>query len=455
MIDRTKAPVPSENISFEIPKINYLTSPKGYEIFYISKEKLPIVSFNIILFSGSKFDPENKKGLALLTSFMIDEGAGKYDAFQLSNEFEKLGTIFSITVNHDTFSFSILSLKENFERSLELLSIILNEPRFDEKDFQREKKKLINKIKQMKDEPSYIASTAFDRQIFQECYYSYPSIGYENTVNNITLDDVKEFYNKYIKNSKKKFIAAGCLMQKEISDLIDKYFTTKEIIVPELELKLPEKASTKYFIVHKENSAQGEIRIGKLDGLRKSPDYFANKLMNSILGGEFFSRINLNLREKKGFTYGAHSSFNYYQKAGYFEIGTAVNIENVGESISEILYELNNIKQNITQEEINLAKSFLIKHFPSNFESYSQLSQSIALLVIHNLPLNYYNEYINNIQLVTENEILNAAKRNIHTDELTILVVGDKNKILPQLKILTNELIELDIYGNIVEKLNL
>ncbi len=455
MIDRTKAPVPSDNITFEIPQINNFISSNGYEIFFTCKEKLPIVSFNVILFSGSKYDPENKNGLALLTSFLIDEGAGKYDAFQLSNEFEKLGTIFSITVNHDTFALSILSLKENFERSLELLSIILNEPRFDEKDFQREKKKLINKIKQLKDEPAYIASTVFDKQIFQECYYAYPSIGYEHTINNITLDDVKEFYNKYIKNSKKKFIAAGYLQQEEISRLIDKYFTSNEIILPELELKLPKKTSTKFFIVHKENSAQGEIRIGHLDGLRKSPDYFANKLMNSILGGEFFSRINLNLREKKGFTYGAHSSFNYYQKAGYFEISTAVNIENVGESVSEILYDLNNIKQNITLEEINLAKSFLVKHFPSNFESYTQLSQSIALLIIHNLPLNYYNEYINKIESVTEEEIIDAAKKNIHSDKLTIVVVGDKNKILPQLKMLTNELIELDIYGGLIDKLTL
>jgi len=455
MIDRTKVPLPSENISFEIPKINYFTSSKGHEIFYTRKEKLPIVSFSIVLFSGSKFDNENQNGLALLTSFMIDEGAGKYDAFQLSNEFEKLGTIFSITVNHDTFSFSILSLKENFERSLELLSIILDEPHFEEKDFQREKKKLLDKIKQLKDEPSYIASTAFDKQIFQDCYYSYPSIGYEQTVNNITLDDVKDFYVKYIKNSKKKFIAAGCLSENEISNLIDKYFTSNKILIPEVKLKLPEKSVTKYFIVHKENSAQGEIRIGHLDGLRKSPDYFANKLMNSILGGEFFSRINLNLRERKGFTYGAHSSFNYYQNAGYFEISTAVNIENVGESISEILFELNNIKQSITKEEINLAKSFLIKHFPSNFESYTQLAQSIALLLIHNLPLNYYNEYIHNIESVTEEEIINAAKKNIHLDELTILVVGDKNKILPQLKTMTNELIELDIYGNLIEKLSL
>lgn len=451
MIDRSKIPAPAENISFEIPRINFVNSSDGHEIYFIKKDKLPIVNFNVIYFCGSKFDPEDKKGLALLTSFLIDEGAGKYDAFQISNEFEKLGTVFSISVNHDIFSFSILSLKENFEHSLELLSTIINEPRLEEKDFIREKKKLIDKIIQLKDEPAYIASSAFEKQLFKNSYYAFPTIGYENTVKNIILDDIKDYYEKYIQNSKCKFIVTGNINSEEIINLVDKYFLPEKNFLPDIDLEIPAKSTTKYYIIHKENSAQGEIRIGHLSRKRNSPDYFANKLMNSILGGEFFSRINLNLREQKGITYGAHSSFNYFQNAGYFEINTAVNIENVAEAITETLSELEKIKKHISREEINLAKSFIIKHFPSNFESYSQLAQSILILLKYNLPLNYYDNYIKNIESVSESDIIKAARENIDLDKLTILVVGDKNKILQQFTNLSQEIIELDIYGNVIE----
>lgn len=448
MIDRTIIPKPSQNISFEIPKIKNIKTSRGNEIYFIKKDKLPIINFTILFFTGSKYDPFDKKGLALLTSFLIDEGAGKYDAYQLSNEFEKLGTIFSITVNHDTFSFTFLSLKENFERSLELVSLILNEPWLKEKDFLRERKKLLDRILQLKDEPSYLAASVFNKQIFLNTYYSYPSVGYENTVKNISLNDIKDYYEKYLKNIPKKFLAAGNISEEEISLLVDKYFSNNLYTAPQIELKLPEKSFTKFYIVHKENTPQAEIRIGHIAKKRNSPDYFPTKIMNSILGGEFFSRININLREKRGITYGAHSSFIYYQNAGYFEVSSAVNIESTSEAIKEILNELNNIKQNIKTEEIQLAKSYSIKHFPSNFESYTQLVQSIALLVIYDLPLNYFENYVNNIEKVSTEEIYSAASNNIHTDNLTILAVGDKNKLLPQLKTLSEQIIELDAEGN-------
>ncbi|MCX7797838.1 MAG: insulinase family protein [Melioribacter sp.] len=448
MIDRTKIPKPSKNTSFEIPEIKNFRTQKENEIYFIRKDKLPIINLAVLLFTGSKNDPTDKKGLALLTSFLIDEGAANYDAFQISNEFEKLGTIFSISVNHDTFSFSILSLKENFERSLELVSIILNEPKLKEEDFLREKKKLLDKILQLKDEPSYIASAAFDKQIFLDSYYSHPTVGYEQTVKNITLEDIKDYYQKYLKNNRKKFLVVGNTSEEEISNLVDKYFSNNNQTTLSPELILPEKSNTKFYLVHKENSPQSEIRIGHIAKKRNSPDYFHTKIVNSILGGEFFSRINLNLRERRGITYGAHSSFLYYQNAGYFEVSTAVNIENTAEAITEVFKELNNIKQNITDEEIQLAKSYSINHFPAYFESYNQLIHNIALLIIHELPLNYFEDYIKNIEEVSKEDIYIAAKNNIHTDKLTVVIVGDKNKILPQIKTITEKIIELDLEGH-------
>ena len=448
MIDRTASPAEKGNISFNIPKIKLTKSKNGIQVFFVQKGKLPIVQLSVVFSCGSRFDPIDKIGLSYLTSLMIDEGAAEYDTLQLNDEFEKLGTVLNISSNHDTFSLSILSLKENFIRSLELLSKIIYEPRFDEKDFNREKKRLIDKILQLKDEPSYIASNAFDRLIFANSFYEYPEIGYEDTVSNISINDIKSFYRDYFLNSGMQFVLTGSIEETELLELIDKYFINNTSTLKHPEFILPVKNETTFYFVDKKDSAQTEIRIGHLSKTRDAEDYYAAKIMNTILGGQFSSRINLNLRENKGFTYGAKSYFNYYQHAASFEVSTAVNIQNTGEAVSEILKELNTIRLNIEEKEINFAKSYMVKQFPSMFETYSQITKNIIPLIIHSLPINYYEGYTDKIDSTTDKEIIYAAKDNILPDQLVVLTVGDKKLIESQLIMISNgNLIELDLNG--------
>ena len=224
MLNRSVIPVPTKDISFNMPEIKFLKLGNGIDISFVQKEKLPIVYTEIIVFSGSRFDPYDKKGLGYLTSLLMDEGAGEFDALQLSEEFEKLGSVLSISTDHDTTILSILSLTENFERSLELVSKIVLKPRFDEKDFQREKKKILDKILQLKDEPSFIASSAFEHRIFGESYYGFPEIGFEESVARISNNDVKDIFARTFTSSNAKIVAVGNLTETEIVKLYDKYF---------------------------------------------------------------------------------------------------------------------------------------------------------------------------------------------------------------------------------------
>ncbi len=448
MINRTSAPLPKGEINFTIPAIKKIKSANGIDIHFVQKDKLPIVQVILMFSAGSKFDPADKTGLSFLTSLLIDEGAGEYDALELNNEFEKLGSVLNISSDHDAFTFSLTSIKENFERSFELLSKIINEPRFDEKDFYREKKKVLDRILQLKDEPSYIASAVFDNKIFENTFYALPEIGYENSVSSISLDDIRYFYKGKLLNSKIEFIAVGNITEEEITKLSEKYMPAIGNSVVHPNFKQPTRSKTKFYFVDKKDSAQSEIRIGHIAKPRDAEDFYAARIMNTILGGQFSSRINLNLREHKGFTYGAGSSFNYYQNASSFEVSTAVNIQNTGVAISEILKELNSIKITITSNEIEFAKSYLIKQFPSKFETYTQLARNIVPLIQHSLPLNYYDEYARQLQEVADDDIFKAALNNIYTDELIILAVGDKTLIKPQLKMISNgNLVELDLTG--------
>jgi len=304
---------------------------------------------------------------------------------------------------------------------------------------------------QLKDEPSYIATSAFEKRIFSNSPYSDPEIGYENTASVISKNDVTEFYKSNFSRSKFSAIIVGNITEGETAGLFNKYLGSLQSQKSETIINVSSVVRKNIYFIDKKESAQSEIRIGNLTKPRKVEDYDAARIMNTILGGQFSSRINLNLREKRGLTYGAGSSLNYTKSAGYLEVSTAVNIKNTTEAIEEILNEFNLIRQNIRHDEIEFAKSYLIKQFPSRFETYIQIANNISPLITHDLPADYYNSYVSKIENVTKEEIQKAALEYVKPDEAIIVIVGDKNEILHQIKNLgIGEPVELDIYGNLI-----
>lgn len=454
MIDRSRKPKAKEGIYFRLPNIAKHESDNGLKVLYVKKKNLPIVQINLILNAGSKFDPDEKKGLANLFSAMFDEGAGEYDAFQLSNEIEMLGSVLHVSSDQDCIYVSLLSIEENFKRSFELLSKILTIPRFDENDFQREKRKALVRILQSKDEPSYVASIVFEKIVFGDDHpYSSPEFGLSGTVGNIENEDLKEFYKSYIIPNDSTMVVVGSVDKERIEDLEEQFLDDWKFKTHSLKrLPSPKEPKRKIYLVHKDDAPQSEIRIGHLSSPRNSKDYYAKYVMNMILGGQFTSRINLNLREQKGYTYGAHSSFNFNKEAAYFSVSTSVNSENTLDAIKEIINELGGIRQQITREELYLAKSSIIRKYPSIFETYGYIARNLTTKVIHDLPDDYFNTYIRNIQNVSLDDALKAAQDNIHTDNMIIVVVGNSNILRNRLSQLSNyELVELDTDGNEVK----
>jgi zinc protease len=451
MIDRSTKPKAKEGIYFRLPNIAKHESDNGLKILYVKKKNLPIVQINLILNAGSKFDFEEKKGLANLFAAMLDEGAGEYDAFQLSNEIEMLGSVLHISSDQDCIYVSLLSIEENFKRSFELLSKILTVPRFDENDFQREKRKALVRILQSRDEPSYVATTVFEKIIFGDNHpYSSPEFGLSGMVEKIENNDLKEFYNSFIVPNNSTMVVVGSVDKERIEDLEEQFLDIWKFKAHSFKKLIPSvKPQRKIYLIHKDDAAQSEIRVGHLSSPRNSKDYYAKYVMNMILGGQFTSRINLNLRERRGYTYGAHSSFNFNKEGAYFTVSTSVNSENTFDSIKEIINELEGIKQKITREELYLAKSYIIRKYPSIFETYGYIARNLTTKVIHDLPDDYFNTYIRNIQDVSLEDALTAAQNNIYTDDLIIVIVGNANILKKQLSQLESyELRELDTDGN-------
>ncbi|MCH7828030.1 MAG: insulinase family protein [Bacteroidetes bacterium] len=450
IVNRNNIPKPGNEPKFSLPKIEEFKTSNSFNIIFVHKDNLPIIRFLYISEIGSRIDPENQKGLINLFGMVMEEGAGGLNAIELKEEFQFLGTNFSIGTNKDSTSLSFLSLKENFERSLELVNLILNEPEFAEQSFRREKGKILTSLQQVQDSADITADFAFDSIIFNRNEpYAYPTEGYPDHINNLSIKYLMDLYKNIFKKTEPNLIIVGDISKDKLEQIVDdKLVPFKnhiDIIGSEINVS---KVKTKIYFVDKKDSLQSEIRIGHLSLKRSENDFYSKALLNTILGGQFTSRLNLNLREDKGYTYGVHSSFSYHKYAGSFYVTTSVATEYTGSAISEIINEMKKIHQGVTKNELIFAKSSITKSFPSNFETYGQIASNLSNKIKHSLSNNYFANYLNKISDVTIDELINVALKNILPEYSVILIVGNKEKILPQLKDLKfGEVIEVGIFG--------
>lgn len=443
-----KKPEIRNELKFQLEDIFVKEIPNGLKIFYLQKDKLPLIRLNFVIEAGSKFDSLSFPGLARLTAAMIDEGAGGLSSLELSDEFDLLGTDFKISADNDFIVISLQSLTENIERSLELLSLVILKPDFPETEFEREKKKLLVHIIQLKDDPERIADQIFDKVIYQEHYYSLPVSGYYDSVEKITLNDIKNFYANSFKADRSFLAAAGNITAEEFYNLIGKFF--KDFTQSDSNLTLSDKLTPtdkKIFVYNKPESVQTEIRVGFVSGKRNIKDFFQKQLLNTIFGGQFNSRLNSNLRERNGFTYGINSQFSYNKDSGHFLISTSVSTENTFAAIKEISNELDKLKYGVTTEELTFAKTSHTRRFPLNFETYRQLTTNLSALAIQNLPIDYFNTYLNNLNAVTIDEV-NAEAEKLSQADMKIILVGNKDSFADEFLKNGYELVEVDEKGN-------
>ncbi|RKY90905.1 MAG: hypothetical protein DRQ01_08495 [Ignavibacteriae bacterium] len=394
---------------------------------------------------GSRYDPVNLKGLTNLVSMCIDEGAGEYNALQLSDEIDLIGAHFSVYSDDDSIYMTMQVLAEHFEKGFELFKKVLLSPHFNEKDFEREKRKVLTRLIQFRDEPEYLANTAFEFLLFgKDDPYASPIPGFDSTVNTISNNDLKNYYSSYFGAENAAIVVVGNINENKLRSSLnifsDEWNNNVKQMVSQSELNLSDK---KLYIVDKKDSVQTEIRIGHLTSKRNEEDYYNKLMFNLVLGGQFTSRINLNLREKHGYTYGASSRFNYYKDAGIFNVTTSVGIENTENALDEIFSELEEIKNGVSEEELQFAKSSVIRKFPANFESYGQVASNFVGKIIYELSDNYFETYIDNINNIMLSEVNDAANKSIFPGSLLTVLVGDYKKISGQLK--------ADKYGEIIK----
>ncbi len=453
--DRSKMPSSGPNPVVKIPSYWKKKIANGANIIGASYDELPIVNISITIPGGhlSEANDTSKIGLASFVADMLNEDTKNHTAEQMSVSLQKLGSSISVNNTIDGMRFSCQTLKKNIDQTLALLEERLLQPSFTQDAFNRIQKQTLESFKQAKSQPSTIASNVIDKINYGSSnILGMDDNGTELSVKNITLADIQNYYTQYMTSNNAKIVIVGDVTESDIMSKLSfiNKLSNKKIELPKIPSAPPVEKTTIY-IVDVPKAAQTEFRIGKVVNLPYdlTGEFYKADLMNYVLGGNFNSRLNLNLREDKGWTYGARSSFSGNKYAVEYLFSSGIKANATDSALTEILKEINNyVSDGITDEEIAFMKSAVGQRDALQYETPGQKSGFVARLLEYNLEGNYIDAQSEILKNISQSDISSLAKKWLQTNKMNILLVGDKEKILPGLQKFEYEIIELDSDGN-------
>lgn len=395
--------------------------------------KLPVVSVIAVVDAGAVCDPVGREGLATLTAAMLPEGTASMDGETLALRFERLGASVGANADWDVATVGLTVTRPHLDSAIGLFADMLTAPSFPARELERLKAERVAELLQLRTEPRGLADEMTSRFIYApESRYARPEAGSAGSVATIEGRDIGELYSSRYRAAGTTLVIAGDVTVDDAAARAEEVFGSwgGRAPTPLNVIDAPTAAPRSVHLVAKADAPQSELRIGHVGIPRVHPDYFRVVVMNSVLGGLFSSRINLNLRERNAFTYGAHSEFEWRRGAGPFIVSTAVSSETTVAAAREILMEIDRIRaEPISAEELTLATSYLSGVFPIRYETTAAIATAIANLVLFGLDDGYFNTYRTNIQSVTAADVLEAAQRHLDPTRLRLIVVGDAASI--------------------------
>ncbi len=447
---RKTAPAPLAPVPFDIPQPFETELANNLKIVIFEDTRLPIVSFRLAFPSGNINDPIDLKGLTSAMTSLLSEGTKSYTSRRLAEEIERLGAYISANSSQDNTIVAASALSLYTSDILRLMAEIVLFPTFPESELNLYKQNTIENLKFQRSQPGFLADEQMSRVVYGLHPYSVTTPT-PNDIEKLSREKLAEFHaEKFVPNNA-TLIVVGDIKREDILAEIEKTFGDwKQGSVAATKFDTPPARDlTTITIVDRTGSAQSNIVIGNLAIERNHPDYFPVLVMNQILGSGGSSRLFMNLREEKGYTYGAYSSFDARRQAGTFEATAEVRTTVTGDSLKEFFYELNKIRnEDVSEEEINDAKNFLTGVFPLRAETQEGLTNLIVSQKINDLPADYLQTYREKISEVTIENVRRVAKEYITPDKIAIVIVGDAEEILPQVESYSRHIEIFDTEGN-------
>lgn len=455
-VDRTQKPESGPS-----PELTSLSWDKrslfnGLKVLVAEQHELPLVQFNLQVKGGWTADPQGKPGVSSLASDLQDEGTENMTALEISQTLKAIGSNLSTGSSFDGCTVSLNCLKKQLGKSLDIFADIITNPSFPQEELDRKKKEYLASILQEKAQPFTTSIKCFMKTLYGTASpysQSYTGTGTEESIQSITRDDLQTYFKTYFHPNNATLIVVGDITADEIIPLLEKELKNwQQKEIPEIKITAgKELKGSHIYLIDKPGAAQSVIIAGHYGLMRNSDDYFKVNVMNTILGGKFTSRLNMNLREDKGYTYGAGSFFWYFRGLGPFMAYAQVHSQVTSESLSEFVKEFNGITGDIpvTNEELEDTKQYITLRYPREFETIGQISGKLGSLVTYNLPDNYFSTFVSSINAVTAEDVMSVAKKYMMPDNMIYVIMGDLKTIEPGIKALNlGDIHYLDTDGN-------
>jgi predicted Zn-dependent peptidase len=438
--DRSRPPELGPAPKLDLPAIQKRALSNGLPVWIVETHEVPLVQVNLVVLAGSGDDPADKFGVASLAAAMLDEGAGARSALEIADAIEFLGATLSTTSSFDASAVRLNVPVARLADGLPVMADVVLRPTFPEAELNRLRQERITALLQAKDEPESIAPMAFARLVFGPAHrYGTGAVGTEATLKAFTAADLRAFHSAFYQPANSTLVVVGDITANEVVAQLERHFggwkggaPPMRGVVPDA----PQPARGEIVIVDVPGAEQSQIRIGWVGVSRSTPDYFVLQVLNTILGGSFTSRLNQNLREEHGYSYGAGSRFDMRLAPGPFFAAAGVQSDKTADALREFFNELNGMLKPVSAEELAKAKNYVALGFPSEFESTGDLSARIEELVVYRLADDYFEQYVPRIQAVTAADVQKAAARYIQPSRFVVVVVGDRQSIEPGIQAL-------------------
>jgi predicted Zn-dependent peptidase len=436
--DRSRPPAVGPVPNLTLPQPQRFELSNGLPVLLVRKTTVPLVQVLLLLRAGSVRDSANKLGLASLTAAMLDDGADGRSALEISDAFESLGARFSAGGGDEISTVSLRVPVARHDAALDVMSDVVLRPEFPDDELARARAERITSLLRQRDQPNAIASVLFDRTLFGAAHpFGRTTIGDAATLGSITSADLLAFHRRHFTPGSSTLVVVGDIDAAAARTALEKAFGgwEKRAAVAEPKVAVPPQVTgMTIYLVDKPGAAQSIIDIGRIGAARATADYYALEVLNTILGGSFTSRLNQNLREDKGYTYGARSGFDYGSTTGAFSASAAVQTQSTGPALAEFMKELRGIREPIPAEELDRAKKFLANRYLQRFQSVAGVAGSLGDMVEYRLPADQLSRYPERVLAVTAADVARVARQYVDPANLAIIVVGDRAAVEQQIR---------------------
>jgi predicted Zn-dependent peptidase len=440
--DRTKPPVSGPPPTLKLPTIQKQQLSNGLPVWIVEQHEVPVAQVNLVVLSGSTDDPAGKYGIANLAASMLMEGAGSRSSLELADAIDFLGADLTAASASDLSTVRLHAPVARLPDALPLMADVAQRPIFAQPDLDRLRQQRLTTVVQARDDPNTIAALAFARVLYGTAHrFGTATMGTAETLRSFTTADLRSFYASAFRPDNATIIVVGDVTPGSIVPLLEKSFGSwrSSPAAGNGHVKLaaaPQRTRREVYLVDKPDAPQSQIRIGTVGVARSTPDYFPIQVMNTVFGGSFSSRLNLNLREKHGYTYGANSFFDMRNEPGPFTAFAGVQTDKTADALKEFFTEFANMDKPVSAEELDRAKNYVALGLPGDFETTGDISRRLEDSLVYHLPDDYFARYVPNIEAVTAADVQRVARKYLQSDKLAIVIVGDRKVIEPSIRAL-------------------